>query len=74
MTNVGMEVKEKEPSISTMVLNFDNKFDPFAALSTPLYQTATFKQVCCFLQISNDLYFDDVVWMCSNYTKVQKFE
>ncbi|XP_057468451.1 cystathionine beta-lyase, chloroplastic [Actinidia eriantha] len=40
----GMKVKEKEPSISTMVLNFDNKFDPFGALSTPLYQTATFKQ------------------------------
>ncbi|XP_058205279.1 cystathionine beta-lyase, chloroplastic isoform X4 [Rhododendron vialii] len=27
-----------------MLLNFENKFDPFDALSTPLYQTATFKQ------------------------------
>ncbi|KAL4609721.1 hypothetical protein ACB092_08G001900 [Castanea dentata] len=33
-----------EPSISTMVLNFENKFDPYEAMSTPLYQTATFKQ------------------------------
>ncbi|KAL6987264.1 hypothetical protein U1Q18_013014 [Sarracenia purpurea var. burkii] len=39
-----MEVKDKEPGISTMVLNFENKFDPYDALSTPLYQTATFKQ------------------------------
>ncbi|TKY62685.1 Cystathionine beta-lyase [Spatholobus suberectus] len=33
-----------EPSISTMVMNFENKFDPFGAISSPLYQTATFKQ------------------------------
>ncbi|KAF5447428.1 hypothetical protein F2P56_032981 [Juglans regia] len=33
-----------EPSISTMVLNFENKFDPYEAISTPIYQTATFKQ------------------------------
>ncbi|CAK9184031.1 unnamed protein product [Ilex paraguariensis] len=40
-----MEIKEPvEPSISTMLMNFDNKFDPYDALSTPLYQTATFKQ------------------------------
>lgn len=36
--------QEKEPSISTMLLNHENKFDPYDALSTPLYQTATFKQ------------------------------
>eukprot|EP00250_Pteridium_aquilinum_P001298 c11509_g1_i2 orf=243-1508(+) len=30
--------------ISTNILNFPNTFDPFDALSTPLYQTATFKQ------------------------------
>lgn len=36
---------EVEPSIATMVLNFENKFDPYKAISTPLYQTATFKQV-----------------------------
>ncbi|KAB1222233.1 Cystathionine beta-lyase, chloroplastic [Morella rubra] len=35
---------EVEPSIATMVLNFENKFDPYKAISTPLYQTATFKQ------------------------------
>ncbi|KAK3000989.1 hypothetical protein RJ639_022169 [Escallonia herrerae] len=35
----------EEPSISTMVMNFGNSFDPYKALSTPLYQTATFKQV-----------------------------
>lgn len=33
-----------EPSISTIVMNFENKFDPFGAISPPLYQTATFKQ------------------------------
>ncbi|XP_057445338.1 cystathionine beta-lyase, chloroplastic [Lotus japonicus] len=33
-----------EPDISTMVLNFENKFDPYGAVSAPLYQTATFKQ------------------------------
>lgn len=26
-------------------MNFENKFDPHDAMSTPLYQTATFKQV-----------------------------
>ncbi|XP_058205277.1 cystathionine beta-lyase, chloroplastic isoform X2 [Rhododendron vialii] len=40
----GVDTLEKEPSVSTMLLNFENKFDPFDALSTPLYQTATFKQ------------------------------
>lgn len=39
-----LEVKAKEPSVSTVLLNFENEFDPYAALSTPLYQTATFKQ------------------------------
>ncbi|XP_035544238.1 cystathionine beta-lyase, chloroplastic-like [Juglans regia] len=34
-----------EPRISTMVLNFENKFDPYEAISTPPYQTATFKQL-----------------------------
>lgn len=38
------EVEVKDPSFSTMVLNFENKFDPYEAISTPLYQTATFKQ------------------------------
>ncbi|OAY60565.1 cystathionine beta-lyase, chloroplastic isoform X1 [Manihot esculenta] len=34
----------REPSISTILMNFENKFDPHDAMSTPLYQTATFKQ------------------------------
>lgn len=38
------EIEVKEPSVSTMLMNFENKFDPYGALSTPLYQTATFKQ------------------------------
>jgi hypothetical protein len=42
---VGAELEVKEPSISTMLLNFENKSDPYEAMSTPLYQTATFKQV-----------------------------
>ncbi|MED6172298.1 hypothetical protein PIB30_048787 [Stylosanthes scabra] len=33
-----------EPNISTLVMNFENESDPFGAVSTPLYQTATFKQ------------------------------
>ncbi|KAL9150817.1 hypothetical protein ABFS82_11G013100 [Erythranthe guttata] len=35
---------EVEPSVSTMLMNFASEFDPYSALSTPLYQTATFKQ------------------------------
>ncbi|XP_004514725.1 cystathionine beta-lyase, chloroplastic [Cicer arietinum] len=38
------EEELREPRISTMVMNFENKFDPYGAVSTPLYQTATFKQ------------------------------
>lgn len=38
------EEELREPSISTMVMNFENKFDPYGAVSMPLYQTATFKQ------------------------------
>ncbi|XP_022153887.1 cystathionine beta-lyase, chloroplastic isoform X2 [Momordica charantia] len=40
----GVELEEEEPSISTMIMNFETKFDPYHAVSTPLYQTATFKQ------------------------------
>ncbi|XVE52190.1 hypothetical protein DITRI_Ditri02bG0103100 [Diplodiscus trichospermus] len=39
-----LDVEEEEPSISTLLMNFDSKFDPYGAMSTPLYQTATFKQ------------------------------
>lgn len=35
----------EEASVATLLMNLDNKFDPFDAMSTPLYQTATFKQV-----------------------------
>nr|BBI54966.1 cystathionine beta-lyase [Leucaena leucocephala] len=38
------EEQTKEPSLSTALLNFDNEFDPYGAISTPIYQTATFKQ------------------------------
>lgn len=38
-------VKEEELSLTTMLMNFSNEFDPYHATSTPLYQTATFKQV-----------------------------
>ncbi|KAI3879608.1 hypothetical protein MKW92_000103 [Papaver armeniacum] len=41
-----MEVNIKEPSVSTTIMNFENKLDPFGASSTPIYQTATFKQPC----------------------------
>ncbi|XP_020598222.1 cystathionine beta-lyase, chloroplastic [Phalaenopsis equestris] len=33
-----------EPRISTILTTFDNSFDPYGALSIPLYQTSTFKQ------------------------------
>jgi hypothetical protein len=36
---------EKELHVSTQLLQLDNSFDPYSAVSTPLYQTATFKQV-----------------------------
>ncbi|KAG6513206.1 hypothetical protein ZIOFF_023518 [Zingiber officinale] len=35
---------EKEPGIATLLTSFGNSFDPYGALSTPLYQTSTFKQ------------------------------
>uniref|UniRef100_A0A7N0UT12 Cystathionine beta-lyase, chloroplastic n=1 Tax=Kalanchoe fedtschenkoi TaxID=63787 RepID=A0A7N0UT12_KALFE len=37
-------LKRPQPSVSTLLMNFDNEFDPYDAVSTPLYQTATFKQ------------------------------
>ncbi|XP_010910738.2 cystathionine beta-lyase, chloroplastic [Elaeis guineensis] len=40
----GLDLKGKEPSMSTILTSFDNSFDPYGALSTPLYQTSTFKQ------------------------------
>ncbi|XP_057983578.1 cystathionine beta-lyase, chloroplastic isoform X2 [Malania oleifera] len=40
------EEGEKEPNISTILMNFESKFDPYGSMSTPLYQTATFKQPC----------------------------
>lgn len=41
----GADLETKEPSVSTMLTSFENSFDKYGALSTPLYQTATFKQV-----------------------------
>ncbi|KAJ8770431.1 hypothetical protein K2173_015045 [Erythroxylum novogranatense] len=38
------DVDIQEPSISTMLMNFENEFDPYKAVSTPLYQTSVFKQ------------------------------
>ncbi|XP_057538021.1 cystathionine beta-lyase, chloroplastic [Amaranthus tricolor] len=38
------EIEVKEPSVATMLMNFDSSFDPYGSMSTPLYQTATFKQ------------------------------
>lgn len=37
------EMEVKEPSLSTLLMNLDSSFDPYGAMSTPLYQTATFK-------------------------------
>ncbi|XP_021304361.1 cystathionine beta-lyase, chloroplastic isoform X1 [Sorghum bicolor] len=38
------DLEAKEPSVATMLTSFENSFDKYGALSTPLYQTATFKQ------------------------------
>ncbi|KAK8486436.1 hypothetical protein V6N12_002063 [Hibiscus sabdariffa] len=39
-----LDVEDQEPSVSTLLVNIDSEFDPYGAMSTPLYQTATFKQ------------------------------
>jgi hypothetical protein len=41
----GADLEAKEPSVATILTSFENSFDMYGALSTPLYQTATFKQV-----------------------------
>ena len=41
----GVGLEAKEPSVATILTSFENSFDMYGALSTPLYQTATFKQV-----------------------------
>ncbi|KAL6898009.1 hypothetical protein ACP4OV_006605 [Aristida adscensionis] len=38
------DLKAREPSVSTILTSFDNSFDMYGSMSTPLYQTATFKQ------------------------------
>ncbi|KAF8733036.1 hypothetical protein HU200_015394 [Digitaria exilis] len=40
----GVGLVAKEPSVATILTSFENSFDMYGALSTPLYQTATFKQ------------------------------
>ncbi|KAK4253970.1 hypothetical protein QN277_009410 [Acacia crassicarpa] len=37
------ENQTREPSMSTVLVNYHNDFDPYKATSTPIYQTATFK-------------------------------
>ncbi|KAK8987078.1 hypothetical protein V6N11_055392 [Hibiscus sabdariffa] len=43
-TQFKLDVEGQEPSVSTLLVNIDSEFDPYGAMSTPLYQTATFKQ------------------------------
>ncbi|GAB4851734.1 hypothetical protein Ancab_031136 [Ancistrocladus abbreviatus] len=38
------EMEVNDPSISTLLMSFGSKLDPYESMSTPLYQTATFKQ------------------------------
>ncbi|KAK8609568.1 hypothetical protein V6N13_062013 [Hibiscus sabdariffa] len=45
-----LDVENQEPSVSTLLVNIDSKFDPYGAMSTPLYQTATFKQFDLFAE------------------------
>ncbi|CAO2829203.1 unnamed protein product [Amaranthus hypochondriacus] len=35
------DIEVKEPSVTTMLMNFDSSFDPYGSMSTPLYQSAT---------------------------------
>ncbi|XP_062099942.1 cystathionine beta-lyase, chloroplastic-like [Humulus lupulus] len=42
--SLNADIELKEPSISTLLMNFGDMLDPYEAISTPLYQTATFKQ------------------------------
>ncbi|KAF9591635.1 hypothetical protein IFM89_005216 [Coptis chinensis] len=44
LNDMEKEEENRELSVSTILMNFDTSFDPYGALSTPLYQTATFKQ------------------------------
>ncbi|KAG0476902.1 hypothetical protein HPP92_013743 [Vanilla planifolia] len=37
-------INEREPNMATILTSFENSFDPYGALSTPLYQTSTFRQ------------------------------
>ncbi|KAK8987079.1 hypothetical protein V6N11_055393 [Hibiscus sabdariffa] len=39
-----LDVEDQEPTVSTLLVNIDSEFDPYGAMCTPLYQTATFKQ------------------------------
>eukprot|EP00897_Mesotaenium_endlicherianum_P004979 jgi/Mesen1/4509/ME000023S03881 len=45
-TDISVPASEEgvELAVSTQILHFGNDFDPYGATSTPLYQTATFKQ------------------------------
>jgi hypothetical protein len=47
----GVGLEAKEPSVATILTSFENSFDMYGALSTPLYQTATFKQVIWNLEL-----------------------
>ncbi|KAI5661260.1 hypothetical protein M9H77_20583 [Catharanthus roseus] len=42
--NEVLELEPKEPKLATVLTNTYNEFDPYGAMSTPLYQTSTFKQ------------------------------
>ncbi|KAK4265210.1 hypothetical protein QN277_026293 [Acacia crassicarpa] len=42
-TIVSPHKEKKEPSLSTLLVNYHADWDPFKATSTPIYQTATFK-------------------------------
>ncbi|XP_062227514.1 cystathionine beta-lyase, chloroplastic-like [Phragmites australis] len=41
---VDSDLETKEPSVATTLTSFENSFDMYGSTSTPLYQTATFKQ------------------------------
>ncbi|GJN29509.1 hypothetical protein PR202_gb17735 [Eleusine coracana subsp. coracana] len=49
-------LETKEPSVATILTSFENSFDMYGALSTPLYQTATFKQMAFRISVGISLY------------------
>ncbi|KAL1337417.1 hypothetical protein AAHE18_10G137200 [Arachis hypogaea] len=58
-----------DPNISILVMNFENESDPFGAISNPLYQTTTFKQLLWFYPLCICSMVLSIIW----YNDIAKF-